>query len=181
MIGFPLGLVYANAMEWFIHKHMLHGLGKNKKSFWSFHWHEHHNRARKQDMHDEVYEGSVTFEWNARTKEIVSLVGGALLHAPLLPVAPFFTLAVWASSANYYRVHRKAHLDHEWAKKNLPWHVDHHMGPNQHANWCVSFPLWDHVMGTREKYLGTERHREDLRREEARAAVTAPTEDRAAA
>lgn len=181
MIGFPLGLVYANAMEWFIHKHILHGLGRNKQSFWSFHWHEHHKRARRQDMHDEVYQGRVTFQWNARTKEIASLLGGALVHAPLLPVAPFFTLAVWASAANYYRVHRKAHLDQAWAQEHLPWHVDHHTGPNQHANWCVSFPLWDVVMGTREKYLGTDKHREDLQRERARTSLAVAAEKRAAA
>jgi sterol desaturase/sphingolipid hydroxylase (fatty acid hydroxylase superfamily) len=182
MIGFPLGLVYANAMEWVIHKHMLHGLGRNKQSFWSFHWHEHHNRARQHKMHDEVYEGRLTLEWNARTKEIVALLGGALVHAPLFPVAPFFTLAVWASAANYYRVHRRAHLDQEWANAHLPWHVDHHMGPNQDANWCVSFPLWDHVMKTRERYLGTQKHRDDLERERARAPMSlAPPETRAAA
>lgn len=175
MIGFPLGLVYANALEWVVHKHILHGLGKNKKSFWSFHWHEHHNHARREAMHDKMY-GSVTLEWNARTKEVVALLAGALVHAPLLPVAPFFTLAVWVSAANYYRVHSRAHLDPAWANEHLPWHVDHHMGGNQHANWCVSLPLWDHVMGTREKYLGTQKHSEDVRRQAVRAPVTPPTD-----
>lgn len=167
MIGFPLGLLYANAMEWVIHKHALHGLGKNKKSFWSFHWHEHHQVSRKQAMLDEQYHQSI-LGWNAHSKEVLSLVAAAAIHAPLLPVAPFFTLAVWASAANYYRVHRKAHLDPQWAEAHVPWHVDHHMGPNQHANWCVTCPLFDRVMGTREKYLGTDKHKEDLAREAAR-------------
>jgi hypothetical protein len=168
MIGFPIGLVYANAMEWMIHKRWLHGRGKNKKSFWAFHWHEHHQSVRKNAMLDEQYHQSI-LGWNAHSKEVLSLLAGAAIHAPLLPVAPFFTLAVWASTANYYRVHRKAHLDPKWAEEHLPWHVDHHMGPNQHANWCVTWPLFDWIMGTREKYLGTEKHKEDLAREEARA------------
>jgi hypothetical protein len=25
------------------------------------------------------------------------------------------------------------------------------MGPNQDANWCVSYPWFDHVLGTRER------------------------------
>jgi hypothetical protein len=171
MIGFPVGLVYANAMEWVIHKHILHGLGRDKKSFWSFHWHDHHQAARKNQMHDDQYEKPIfskTFGRDPHSKEVLSLVAGALIHAPLLPVAPFFTIAVWASAANYYRVHRKAHLDPKWAEEHLPWHVDHHMGMNQHANWCVTFPLWDVVMGTREKYVGTPKHAEDKAREEAR-------------
>ena len=42
MLGIPLGLLYANASEWLIHHYVLHGLGKKKRSFWSFHWGEHH-------------------------------------------------------------------------------------------------------------------------------------------
>ena len=46
VIGIPLGLLVANAGEWFIHKHILHGRGKKRESFWSFHWHDHHAKAR---------------------------------------------------------------------------------------------------------------------------------------
>ena len=49
---------------------------------------------------------------------------------------------------------RRAHLDPEWAREHLPWHYDHHMGRDQNANWCVTYPLFDYVMGTRRKYLG---------------------------
>jgi len=50
-------------------------------------------------------------------------------------------------------VHRKAHLDTEWGKKNLPWHYDHHMGKNQNANWGVTTDWVDRLAGTRIKYL----------------------------
>ena len=53
----------------------------------------------------------------------------------------------------YFLIHRKSHLDPSWAKKYAPWHYDHHMGKNQDANWCVTFPLWDHILGTRKHYL----------------------------
>jgi len=49
-------------------------------------------------------------------------------------------------------MHQKAHQDVEWAKKYMPWHYDHHMGRNQHANWGVTTAFWDLIMGTREKY-----------------------------
>jgi hypothetical protein len=35
------------------------------------------------------------------------------------------------------------------------------MGPDQDANWCVTHPWFDLVMGTREPYAGTERERAD--------------------
>jgi sterol desaturase/sphingolipid hydroxylase (fatty acid hydroxylase superfamily) len=71
------------------------------------------------------------------------------VHLPLLWVAPYFTFAVLFSSFNYLYRHRKAHIDVEWGKKHMPHHYDHHMGPNQDANWCVSYPWFDWILGTR--------------------------------
>ncbi len=164
MIGIPLGLLYANANEWLIHKYLLHDRGKKKRSFWSFHWHDHHNKARKNEMYDEQYLKKPFRAWDPHTKEIVSLLAGAAVVAPLLPIAPFFTAACWWSTWNYYRVHKRAHLDPAWAKEHLPWHYDHHMGPDQDANWCVSNPAFDYILGTRKEYLGTERWQDDDRR-----------------
>lgn len=164
MLGFPIGLAVANAGEWVFHKYVLHGLGKNPRSFWSFHWHEHHRASRKHGHVDEAYRGSL-FRWNAQAKEALSLVGVAVATAPLIPVAPFFVGAIWYSGLTYYRRHKRAHLDPQWARDHLPWHYDHHMGPDQHANWCVTRPWFDHVMGTRARYLGTARAaRDDARR-----------------
>lgn len=151
MIGIPLGLLYANAGEWLVHKYILHGLGKNKDSFWAFHWHEHHREARKHDMLDDNYERSL-FGWSAQSKEALALLAAALAHLPLFPVAPFFTGTVLYRIWAYYRIHKRAHLEPGWAKENLPWHYDHHMGKDQNANWCVTHPFFDYVMGTRIAY-----------------------------
>ncbi len=167
MIGIPLGWLYANVGEWIIHKHVLHGLGRKKSSFWSFHWHEHHRESRRRDMHDSQYERSL-LEWGPQSKEVVSLLGAAVVHAPLFPVAPFFTGTLWYCIWRYYRVHKRAHLDPDWARENLPWHVDHHMGRNQNLNWCVTHPFFDYVMGTRKRYVGTEEERKDVDKRSAR-------------
>jgi hypothetical protein len=151
MIGIPLGLIYANAGEWLLHKHMLHGLGKNRASFWSFHWHEHHREARKHDMFDPQYVRPL-LTWSPQGKEAAALVAAGIAHLPLLPVAPFFTMTVYWRAWRYYRIHKRAHLDRQWAKEHLPWHYDHHMGKDQNANWCVTYPWFDHVMGTRKRY-----------------------------
>jgi len=153
MIGIPLGLAYSNAFEWAFHKYVLHGLGKNKASFWSFHFHDHHRLARKHAMKDPGYAESV-FQWNPQGKEAAALAAGAVIMAPFFPVAPFFTGTVWYCLWNYYRVHKQAHLDPEWAKEHLPWHVAHHMGRDQDTNWCVTNPWFDKVMQTAEPMPG---------------------------
>jgi len=168
MIGIPIGLFTANAGEWLIHRYVLHGLGKNKNSYWSFHWHEHHRNSRRNDFRDEDYEKSL-FGWNAQAKEALGLAALGVMHLPLFPIAPFFTATMFYAAFNYYRKHKRSHLDPEWARVHLPWHYDHHMGPNQDANWCVTKPWFDHIMGTREVYVGTEREAQDrVKREKLR-------------
>jgi Fatty acid hydroxylase superfamily len=148
VIGFALGLLHANAVEWLTHKYVLHGLGKHKGSIWRFHWAQHHRIARKNAMYDKSYEEPF-WRWRARGKEIAGILGLAVLHLPLVKVAPFFTLGVVLSSFNYLYRHRKAHLEVEWGKQHMPHHWDHHMGANQDANWCVCYPWFDWVLGTR--------------------------------
>ena len=155
MIGIPLGLLYANATEWVLHKYVLHeGARRNKKSFFRFHWVEHHRQVRLNGHVDPDYERSV-FGTHAQGKEAACIAIGAVLHAPLFPVAPLFTATVWWSAFDYYRKHKRSHQDPEWARQNLPWHYDHHMGPDQDKNWCVTWPFFDHVMGTRAPWVGT--------------------------
>ncbi len=170
MIGIPLGLAWSAAGEWWIHKYVLHGQGKNRESFWSFHWHEHHKNVRRNEHRDECYERPL-LGWHSQGKEALALLGLAAAHAPLLPVAPWFTLTVWWRVLHYHRVHKKSHLDVAWARENLPWHFDHHMGKDQDQNWCVTNPWFDELMGTRVPYAGTEAEAQDIaKRERLRAA-----------
>ncbi len=173
MIGIPLGLAVANASEWAIHKYLLHGRGRKRGSYWSFHWHEHHRESRRNGHVDAAYREPLFRKWNGQSKEAAMLAGTAIAMAPVAPIAPLFYGTVLYSVINYYRKHKRAHLDPAWAREHLPWHYDHHMGPNQHANWCVTRPWFDQVMGTRDPYVGTEREARDIARREARAAAAA--------
>jgi hypothetical protein len=152
MIGLPVAVVYTNAFEWFAHKYLLHGMGKRRESFWSFHWHEHHRESRKANMFDPQYTRSV-LTWSPQGKEALSVIVAALLHLPLFFVAPFFTSYVVLHAIRYYWLHKRAHQDQQWCKEKVPWHYDHHMGRDQNANWCVTHPWFDYVMGTRKKYV----------------------------
>ncbi len=174
MIGIPLGLAVGNAAEWAIHKHILHGRGRHKTSFWAFHWHDHHRNSRK-DGHLDVDYRRPWWAATGQRREAIALTGASLALAPLFPIAPFFTATLWYSAARYHRVHKRAHLDPDFARDHLPWHYDHHMGPDQNANWCVTRPWFDHVMGTRKPYLGTARGLRDARRQAARRARETPS------
>jgi hypothetical protein len=70
-------------------------------------------------------------------------------EAMFYPFSKGMALAAIYSAGNYYYVHRRAHLEPDWAKRTIPWHYDHHMNSNQDANWCVTRPWFDYVMGTR--------------------------------
>ncbi len=168
MLGFITGLIAANAFEWNMHKYILHERARKKNSFWRFHWAEHHKAVYKEEFRDKDYERPLLSGWNAQSKEAAALAGAAAMVTPLFPIAPGFTAGLWFSAWNYYRVHKKSHLDTEWGYNHLPWHYDHHMARDQDKNWCVTFPLWDYVMGTRVKYKGTEAERKDIEKKERR-------------
>jgi len=145
------GILYATLLEWLIHKYILHGLGKNKESYWAFHWHEHHKACRKNEGLDPHYDQCPLH--SSLKKEVMGINLLVLLHSPLILFFPVFYITLVACAIRYLWVHWKAHQDAEWAKKNVPWHYEHHMGTNQDANWGVTNSFWDLVIGTRVKYL----------------------------
>ena len=150
MVG---GFVYCNALEWIVHKYVLHGLGKKKNSFWSFHWRGHHKESRRNNFKDSRWDNIPLH----KDKEFLGILFLAVMHAATLWISPvLYGTIVWRAVV-YYRVHKKSHDDEDWAKQNVPWHWDHHMGPGKavEANWCVTHPFFDNLMGTRVKYYLT--------------------------
>ena len=156
ILWIAFGFVYSNGLEWTIHKYILHGLGRRRGSIWSFHIHDHHKIVRKNNYKDTRYRQSSKL---LKDKELMGLVAMVLLHVPTIWISPVFFLTLTACACNYYRLHKKSHNEPEWAKTHLPWHWDHHMGNRQavEANWCVTFPFFDVLMGTRVRYLKKEK------------------------
>lgn len=153
MLGFPIALVFANGFEWYAHKYLLHGTPRkgqprysptptNMKSHWA-----HHKIVRTTAYADDGYsEGLKNWRVRNEVKSLLVLTAGTTL---LFPVAPFFTLGTYYAAGRYFYVHRRSHLDPEWGRQAIPWHYDHHMNSNQDANWCVTRPWFDYLMGTR--------------------------------
>ena len=146
LAGIILGFLYANILEWVIHKYVLHGLGKKKGTLLSFHFYEHHQASRKNNGIDLDY-----LKWGP-TRENIFLICLLSLHAPIFFWSPTLFVTLFIYTTLYYHVHRKSHLDANWARRWLPWHYDHHMGKSQNANWCVLFPLADYIFKSRIKY-----------------------------
>ena len=157
MFGIPVGLAVFGAGEWAIHKLLLHERGRDKTSRFSFHYHDHHQAARKHGGYDPAYEGPV---WSTPTqaREAIGLAVIATAHAPLFFIAPFYTSTIWYCLYRYRRDHRRAHLDPDWARDHLVWHYEHHMG-DQDKNFGIVWAWFDLVAGTREPYVGTDKER----------------------
>lgn len=148
MLGFPIGIFVANGFEWYAHKVWLHEYPSKYRNSPFFTHIAHHKRARLNHFNDEGYAESMfknSEMYNEKTA-LIALAGAATIF---LPIAPFFTAGLYYGIWNYWNVHAKSHLDPEYAKKRIPWHYDHHMTSNQNANWCVTRPWFDYIMGTR--------------------------------
>ena len=159
-----MGIAYSQILEWVLHNKVLHGKRAINGKLFSFHFHHHHAITRKNDGLDPMYKQS-PFQRNGPSKELRALALLALPHIAVLPIVPFFIFGTYIGAIRYYYVHRKSHIDLEWAKENVPWHYDHHMGPNQHANWGVTGCWVDVLMGTRQPYYNTDKyHKDEIRR-----------------
>lgn len=152
--GFIAGLVIVNGFEWFAHKYLLHGVHRKGKPRYSpvpksmeSHW-AHHREVRKQGFSDDCYVEGLD-NWRTRHELMSLAVAAGVASVVFYPFSKGMALAAIYSAGNYYYVHRRAHLEPDWAKRTIPWHYDHHMNSNQDANWCVTRPWFDYVMGTR--------------------------------
>jgi sterol desaturase/sphingolipid hydroxylase (fatty acid hydroxylase superfamily) len=168
MIGIPLAIASFAYGEWAAHRYLLHWLGRDKRSIFAFHFHTHHQNVRRSGGYDPDFAGPV---WSTPTQlgEAIGLVAIGIAHAPLLPIAPFYTATTWYLLAKYRRDHRRCHIDPAWGREHLAWHYDHHMGANQHRNWGVTFQWFDRLRGTRDHYAGTPKELADRPRNDERA------------
>ncbi len=85
-------------------------------------------------------------------------------------MAPFFVATLAYCGYAFHKRHMRAHLDPAWGRESMPWHYDHHMGPDQDMNWGIVRPWFDELMGTRARYAGTAREARDIERRTSRRA-----------
>ena len=143
------GWLYGHFFEYAAHRWLFHN--KKLKSFFRYHYSQHHARARKGVMLDPL-EKNVLEDFEAK-----ALVFILLLHLPLIFVLPYFYAMLVYSALMYLIIHRLTHRDDEFARKLYPWHYDHHMGTDQNSNWGVRSQMFDKLLGTRVVYAGTKK------------------------
>ena len=148
MLGFPVALLVVNGFEWYAHKVWLHEYPRKHRGSPFFSHITHHKKARLQGFEDDSYTRSM-WQDQLMFNEKVALIGLSVAFTPTVVVAPFFTAGIYYGAWQYWSKHSRAHLDPAWAKAQLPWHYDHHMNTQQDANWCVTRPWFDYLMGTR--------------------------------
>ncbi len=146
----PLAIAYSHMAEWVLHKYVLHGLGKKRKSIFSFHWHEHHRKARRNNFADIDYKKPFK---GPPARELKALSVVLLVHLPLAFFLPMVYGTLVICAARYFHLHRKMHLNPRWARKKYPVHWDHHMGKNQDKNWGVTVEWPDYMLRTRQHDL----------------------------
>lgn len=147
-VSFFIALIVTNFMEWATHKWVLHGLGKRKNSWFKYHW-QHHAISRKNNFQDPDYKLGFFNSWAIR-REVFGLAAMLLFNINWLFIWPMLFYWFCFFTILYYVVHKYSHNNPEMAKKYLRWHYDHHQGL-QNANWCVTLPLFDYILGTRVK------------------------------
>ena len=134
-----VGILYANLVEYLVHRFLFHGHGRKSSSPFGFHLREHHRISRLNGFIDE----------RVSQNELIGLPILILLHSPFLLIAvPFFYTLV-AYSALFIIVHNMLHRNPRFAQRYFWWHWNHHMR-DQNKSWGVVLPITDIIVGTLE-------------------------------
>ncbi len=141
MLGFVLGFLSRNVLEYLIHDFISHRLGKKKGSIWSYHLKGHHVLSRKNNFVD-LTESKV---------ENIGMMFLVLLHLPIVSFSLGFWLGVTSYAIAFKALHGIQHKYPAFTKKYMKWHWDHHM-KDSNKNFGVVLPLSDYLFGTRKKY-----------------------------
>jgi len=133
------GILYANILEYLIHRYLFHGHGKSGHSIFAFHLREHHLIARRNGFID----------LRISRNELVGMPIAVVLHAPLWFLSPALFIAVASYGLLFVVIHNTIHQYPEFAKRYFWWHWNHHMR-NQNKSWGVVLPITDIITGTLE-------------------------------
>lgn len=142
-----LGFLVGSLIEWTAHKYFLHN--RRFSDAFKSHFSVHHRSARKNKGFDEMYFDFPPSTWDEGVSELFYLLVVWVTSLPSYYISPWLCLSLTAHACAYYFLHRKFHLSPQWGRRWMPWHWDHHMGPDQNCNWGVTSPIFDVLFGTR--------------------------------
>lgn len=140
IVSFLLGLFYGNFLEYVIHKHVFHKMGRKKESMFRYHLRGHHVLAKKNGFVD----------LTASQVENWGLVALMVVHLPFFWLSIPFWVGINLYSVLFKLMHGIQHSYPNFTKKWMKWHWDHHMA-NPNENFGVVAPWCDYLFGTRKK------------------------------
>ena len=130
------GLISWSALEYALHRFVLHGLQPFKG------WHEaHHHRPRALICAPTLFSAML----------IVALVFVPALYLSDVWRACALTLGVVAGYLAYAVTHHATHhwrADSAWLRQRKRWHARHHHSVDAPRCYGVTSALWDHVFGS---------------------------------
>jgi len=130
-------ILYANLLEYAIHRYLFHGLGKDSSSMFAFHLREHHIISIQNGFVDK----------RVSKKELIGIVVAIILHSPIIYIYPAFFYSISAYGIMFVVIHNLLHSHPKIAKRFFWWHWNHHMR-NQNKSWAVVIPITDVLTGT---------------------------------
>tara|TARA_R110001583_G_scaffold8208_3_gene39680 strand:+ start:678 stop:1115 length:438 start_codon:yes stop_codon:yes gene_type:complete len=136
-----LGLLYGNFLEYVIHKHLFHKMGRKKNSIWGYHLRGHHVLSKKNGFID----------LTASQVENWGLIFLMVVHLPFFWLSIGFWLGINIYSILFKVLHGFQHSHPEFTKKYMKWHWDHHM-KNPNKNFGVVAPWSDYLFRTRKDH-----------------------------
>jgi sterol desaturase/sphingolipid hydroxylase (fatty acid hydroxylase superfamily) len=130
------GLVSWSAIEYAMHRFLLHGL----QPFMS--WHERHHQRPKAIIFTPTI---LSLTWQFILIFIPVLLAFGILRACAL------TLGMLTGYLAYTITHHAVHHSHSgnpWLKRRKRWHAIHHYRNEQPGCYGVTTEFWDHVFGS---------------------------------
>ncbi len=104
---FLVGIILASFIEYFVHKRLFHGLGKNKKSIFAFHLRKHHIIARKNNFVDK----------KLSAHEFIGIPALIVLFLPIYFLSPALFYGVSLYAVAFVILHNLQHKFPEITKK----------------------------------------------------------------
>jgi sterol desaturase/sphingolipid hydroxylase (fatty acid hydroxylase superfamily) len=131
-----LGLASWTAIEYLLHRFVLHGLAPFKG------WHEeHHRRPAALICSPTIFSASLVFV----LVFLPALALGGIWHACAL------TLGMLSGYLLYAITHHATHhwqVESAWLKRRKRWHALHHHHAGRLGGYGVTSAFWDHVFGS---------------------------------
>ena len=136
LVSVCAGLVSWTAIEYFLHRFVLHGMAPFK------HWHEaHHQRPRALICAPTVLSASL----------ILMLVFLPVLALGGIWIACALTLGMLTGYLLYAITHHATHhwpAENAWLRRRKRWHALHHHDAGRLGGFGVTSGFWDHVFGS---------------------------------